>query len=263
VDEATRFWAKVNKMGPWSLIKSAPGRCWVWTGAQRNKKGYGGFWVASAAGTKGQVYVHRWSYETLVEPIPDALVIDHLCRRPSCVNPAHLEPVTPAVNTQRGAMGHRQVCRRGHALKGDNLILQESGGKTFRRCKICMTVREDGTPVVANGDKTHCKRGHPLEGEHLIVLPDGKRRCRTCVNIKRRERSGQHAAEREAQRAAQPPPPPRICPRGHEISGGNAKPVSDKKHPGYVTCGICARDGVNRATRKRRAAQRAAGLPVT
>lgn len=27
--------------------------------------------------------------------------LDHLCRYQRCVNPAHLEPVTPSVNMQR------------------------------------------------------------------------------------------------------------------------------------------------------------------
>jgi DNA-binding XRE family transcriptional regulator len=41
-------------------------------------------------------------YEQEVGPIPDSLELDHLCRQPSCVNPAHLEPVTAATNSRRG-----------------------------------------------------------------------------------------------------------------------------------------------------------------
>lgn len=70
--------------------------CWIWTAA--TTKGYGVFWDGSAV-----VYAHRWSYEHHVGPIPDGLVLDHLCRIPACVNPTHLEPVTLAENTERGA----------------------------------------------------------------------------------------------------------------------------------------------------------------
>ena len=50
--------------------------------------------------------VHRIAYKTLVGPIPDHLVIDHVrargCAWTDCCNPAHLEPVTRRVNTLRG-----------------------------------------------------------------------------------------------------------------------------------------------------------------
>jgi hypothetical protein len=35
-------------------------------------------------------------------PIPEGLQLDHLCRNRACVNPDHVQPVTNAVNTQRG-----------------------------------------------------------------------------------------------------------------------------------------------------------------
>ena len=34
--------------------------------------------------------------------IPIGMQLDHLCRQPSCINPNHLEPVTPLENTRRG-----------------------------------------------------------------------------------------------------------------------------------------------------------------
>ena len=48
---------------------------------------------------------HRVAYELAIGPIPPGLVIDHLlsrgCVLHHCVNPAHLEAVTPTVNNAR------------------------------------------------------------------------------------------------------------------------------------------------------------------
>lgn len=66
--------------------------CWIW-GGRTNAKGYGVF---------GDNLAHRLAYERAKGPIPSGRQIDHLCRTPACVNPAHLEAVAPAVNTRRG-----------------------------------------------------------------------------------------------------------------------------------------------------------------
>src|SRR4051812_38920185 len=82
--------------------------CWLWASAvERN--GYGRIRIGS--GQRAQA--HRFAYEYFVKPIPAGLQLDHLCRERSCVNPAHLEPVTGRVNTLRGRCG--EVAKRRHA----------------------------------------------------------------------------------------------------------------------------------------------------
>ena len=90
---AERFWSKVDK-GP---------ECWTWTAATAN--GYGAFYLGRSNKRVELMGAHRWSYLINVGPIPDGLVLDHLCRNPRCVNPEHLEPVTPQVNAERGLWG--------------------------------------------------------------------------------------------------------------------------------------------------------------
>lgn len=125
-----RFWAQVNKQGP----KSAKiGRCWVWTGST-NTTGYGQLWDGERL-----VVAHRWLWEQEHGPVPNKLELDHLCRRPVCVRPSHLEPVTHQENVLRGesfaAQNARKTrCLREHQLSGDNLYVRTDGS---RRCQTC------------------------------------------------------------------------------------------------------------------------------
>lgn len=83
----------------------------------------------------GRVYAaHRWVYEQMVVEIPAGLEIDHLCRNTSCVNPAHLEPVSHDENMRRTRL---EFCRRGlHRLSEDNIYHYSGRGKG-RTCKTC------------------------------------------------------------------------------------------------------------------------------
>ena len=123
-----------------SKYKRTESGCWEWI-AGCFADGYAGY---SFEGK--MVRAHRYSYECLVGPIPDGLVIHHSCRNIKCVNPDHLEAVTNRENLIRG--------------EGPVLI-----GK-FHKSKI------------------QCPKGHMYSPSNTHIAPNGQRVCRECNRLR-------------------------------------------------------------------------------
>jgi hypothetical protein len=69
--------------------------CWMWL-LKTNADGYGRVRVDGVTRPAHCVY-----YEQAHGSIPPGYQVDHLCRQPGCVNPDHLEAVTPTENVRR------------------------------------------------------------------------------------------------------------------------------------------------------------------
>lgn len=128
------------------------GGCILFTG-RLSSESYG---LAKVAGRT--LTVHRHIYLTVVGPVPEGMVLDHICHTTDlncpggtaclhrrCVNPRHLEPVTAVENNLRGrglsATNFFKVeCVRGHPFTPENTMLtkrRRSDGLPQRQCRQC------------------------------------------------------------------------------------------------------------------------------
>jgi|SRR5215471_5754176 len=85
----------------WSMVDKT-NYCWLWTGYRNMlRNGYGYFHISGRQPYEVKQLAHRYAYEYYNGPISPGMVIDHVCGITHCVNPDHLEEVTPKENQFR------------------------------------------------------------------------------------------------------------------------------------------------------------------
>ena len=131
--------------------------CHLWTGAI-SSSGYGCIALRGKSGTN--VNAHRLSYEFAHGPVPEGMDIDHTCRTRSCVNAAHLEPVSHRENMRRGGgfaglNAAKTHCKRGHAFTPENTRPHGKGNRACRQCEQVRRVSRRPDAVIASLGLSH------------------------------------------------------------------------------------------------------------
>jgi len=114
-----RTWTK--RSGP------LPTPCWIWHGAV-TPDGYTRVWSNGR-----NIKAHVWMWEQQHGPLPEGLVLDHLCVVSNCVNPEHLEPVTQSENVKR-RNARKTTCKHGHPWTAENTYVAHDGRRSCRAC---------------------------------------------------------------------------------------------------------------------------------
>ena len=129
-----RFNAKVNR-------DDLETGCWYWTGSR--DRGYGKL-ARWQNGKRRVLWAHRVAWEQAHGLIPAGLDIDHICRTPSCVNPAHLRVVSHRENVLRGVgiaavNAAKECCPR---CGGPYTLIERHTRSGFDRvCYACQNAR--------------------------------------------------------------------------------------------------------------------------
>lgn len=174
--------------------------CWQWV-AGLSIKGYVSISINGCI-----VSLHRFMYAYCIHPLPKGKrhgVVDHVCRNRACINPAHLEFVSDAVNIMRGEglmarQARRTHCPQGHPLSGDNLYITPSTGG--RSCRIC---RAEHTRVRRNADpERHNQQNRKYRLRHM---ERARERSRLAMQTRRailKNDPGWRERQRQEKRAA-------------------------------------------------------------
>jgi len=134
-----RFWETVDKTDT----------CWLWK--KPGTDGYGRFYM------NGDFHqAHRVSYGWEHGEVPVHLVVDHLCRTPTCVRPSHLEPVTNGENMRRAV---RKPRSRVPSVEPSPDKPKHKTGSRPRYCTACLRPASECTDMV-NRICGECRTAH-------------------------------------------------------------------------------------------------------
>lgn len=125
---------------------------------------------------------HRTSYLFFVGDLVPGQHVHHVCENRRCVNPAHLEQVSPrdhalekTPNTVSYINFHKTTCPRGHEYNRTSKI----GRRYCTQCKAEWARMKRAEVGPKPLPKTHCRREHEYTPENTRIY-QGRRYCKAC-----------------------------------------------------------------------------------
>lgn len=111
--------------------------CWIYKGGIDSENGYGRVQIDGI-----RYGMHRLSaaYFLGLDLNNSEQFACHKCNNRSCINPSHLY-IGDNKSNQLDFINN--LCKKGHELKGDNIIWHKrANGNYFRNCRICKRLKE-------------------------------------------------------------------------------------------------------------------------
>ena len=130
-----REWAKARRERSRPKIKEDLDGCFVWMRGV-DSHGYGRVRIGGGP----QLRAHRVMWERHRGKVRPGMVLHHKCGNKRCVNPDHLEMLTPAehlaVHMERptGRHGLSDRCGKGHLFTPENTYIRTGGARVCRKC---------------------------------------------------------------------------------------------------------------------------------
>jgi len=82
------------------------------------------------------IKAHRAAWMLANGPVPEGMVLDHICRDRACINLEHLRVVTQQENIMAGLhnIDNRSHCNQGHPFIKENIMVRKNGKRECAEC---------------------------------------------------------------------------------------------------------------------------------
>lgn len=82
------------------------------------------------------IKAHRAAWMLANGPVPEGMVLDHICRDRACINLEHLRVVTQQENIMAGLhnIDNRSHCNQGHPFIKENIMVRKNGRRECAEC---------------------------------------------------------------------------------------------------------------------------------